>query len=105
VRSIAGQRLAPRHGVHKGIRVGSKVRNQLPGVSGTWLDRALSLALPSSQVVVSRAQALQTQQPIPPPLQSVESLPGIAVGALTGAGKDDLDMSKVRCEFSSGQSI
>ncbi|WIA29222.1 hypothetical protein OEZ86_011733 [Tetradesmus obliquus] len=69
VRSIAGQRLAPRHGVHKGIRVGSKV-------------------------VVSRAQALQTQQPIPPPLQSVESLPGIAVGALTGAGKDDLDMSK-----------
>ncbi|KAF6266558.1 ADP-glucose pyrophosphorylase small subunit [Scenedesmus sp. NREL 46B-D3] len=69
VRSIAGQRLAPRHGVRKGVRVGSKV-------------------------VVSRAQALQTQQPLPPPLQSIEALPNIASGALTGAGKDDLDMSK-----------
>jgi glucose-1-phosphate adenylyltransferase len=44
-----------------------------------------------SKMIVSRAQALQTQHP---PLASIEALPGVASQAITGVGKDDLQMSK-----------
>eukprot|EP00878_Enallax_costatus_P019344 GHUV01020407.1.p1 GENE.GHUV01020407.1~~GHUV01020407.1.p1 ORF type:complete len:224 (+),score=57.59 GHUV01020407.1:122-793(+) len=53
--------------------------------------RSLNAKRVGAKIMVSRAQALRTEEP---PLASIESFPTVGNQPLTGAGKDDLEMSK-----------